>query len=105
MNSPQSDFSNFRARAALVNITDEELNAKVKRQRQQQQHSGSSRPVAAAAPKTPDEKLLCTLAQPSWAYYDSRGNVAREDGRHAKVRSFVCSDDSTVWECQSVNWC
>ena len=103
MNSPQSDFSNFRARAALVNITDEELNAKVKRQRQQQ-HSGS-RPVAAAAPKTPDEKLLCTLAQPSWAYYDSRGNVAREDGRHAKVRSFVCSDDSTVWECQSVNWC
>ena len=26
-------------------------------------------------------QLLCTLAQPSWAYYDSRGNMAREDVR------------------------
>ena len=31
--------------------------------------------------KKPLFQLLCTLAQPSWAYYDSRGNVAREDAR------------------------
>ena len=45
--------------------------------------------IASGQSRTPDEKLLCTLAQPSWAYYDSRGNVAREDGRHAKVRLCV----------------
>ena len=41
----------FRPRAALVNITDEELNAKVRRQRQRQQSDEDEER------KTPDEKV------------------------------------------------
>ena len=48
-----------------MNITDEELNAKVKRQRGQPRH-GQQRGQQSDEEeerKTPDEKLLCTLAQ------------------------------------------
>ena len=55
-----------------MNITDEELNAKVKRQRQRNENREAKNNEDDEDRKTPDEKLLCTLAQPSWAYYDSR---------------------------------
>ena len=50
----------------MVNITDEELNAKVKRQRGQSRHGqqrGQLSDEEEEERKTPDEKLLCTLAQ------------------------------------------
>ena len=46
----------------MVNITDEELNAKVKRQRGQSRQRGQLSDEEEER-KTPDEKLLCTLAQ------------------------------------------
>ena len=52
----ESNFSSLsRPRAALVNITDEELNAKVKRQRQRQQSDEDEER------KTPDEKVTNSL--------------------------------------------
>ena len=49
----------------MVNITDEELNAKVKRQRGQPRHGQQRGQLSDEEEerKTPDEKLLCTLAQ------------------------------------------
>ena len=64
-----------------MNITDEELNAKVNRQRQRTEANREATENDDEDRKTPDEKLLCALAQPSWAYYDSRRNVAKEDAR------------------------
>ena len=63
--SPISPTIRSRARAALVNITDEELNAKVKRQRGQSRHGQQRGQLSDEEEerKTPDEKLLCTLAQ------------------------------------------